>query len=65
MELFLAILINTYIDTPDNFGYVEKQRLVRIPATTANASVFYKFTRFAKGLKLVQELISLEISGME
>lgn len=43
---------SVYLDTPDNFGYVEKQRLVRTPATTANASVFYKFTRFAKGLKI-------------
>lgn len=40
-----------YIDTPDK-GYVEKQRLVRTPATTANASVFYKFTNYAKGLKV-------------
>jgi iron complex outermembrane receptor protein len=43
---------SVYLDTPENFGYVEKQRLVRTPATTANASVFYKFTRFAKGLKV-------------
>lgn len=43
---------SVYLDTPDAFGYVEKQRLVRTPATTANASVFYKFTRFAKGLKV-------------
>ncbi|HCN47661.1 MAG TPA: TonB-dependent siderophore receptor [Chryseobacterium sp.] len=43
---------SVYLDTPDSFGYVEKQRLVRTPATTANASVFYKFTRFAKGLKV-------------
>lgn len=43
---------SVYLDTPDNFGYVENQRLVRTPATTANASVFYKFTRFAKGLKV-------------
>ncbi|OCA75238.1 TonB-dependent siderophore receptor [Chryseobacterium arthrosphaerae] len=43
---------SVYLDTPDGFGYVEKQRLVRTPATTANASVFYKFTRFAKGLKV-------------
>lgn len=41
-----------YLDTPETFGYVEKQRLVRTPATTANASVFYKFTRFANGLKI-------------
>lgn len=43
---------SVYLDTPDNFGYVENQRLVRTPATTANASVFYKFTHFAKGLKV-------------
>ncbi|MCT2407572.1 TonB-dependent receptor [Chryseobacterium antibioticum] len=42
---------SVYIDTPDK-GYVEKQRLVRTPATTANASVFYKFTKYAKGLKV-------------
>lgn len=41
-----------YLDTPADFGYVENQRLVRTPATTANASVFYTFTDFAKGLKL-------------
>ena len=27
-----------YTDTPDNTGYVENQRLVRTPATTANAA---------------------------
>jgi len=43
---------SVYLDTPEDVGYVEKQRLVRTPATTANASVFYKFTRFAKGLKV-------------
>lgn len=42
---------SVYIDTPEK-GYVEKQRLVRTPATTANASVFYKFTNYAKGLKV-------------
>lgn len=42
---------SVYTDTPDK-GYVEKQRLVRTPATTANASVFYKFTNYAKGLKV-------------
>ncbi|WP_288244684.1 TonB-dependent siderophore receptor [uncultured Chryseobacterium sp.] len=40
-----------YIDTPDN-GFIENQRLVRTPAVTANASVFYTFTEFAKGLKI-------------
>lgn len=43
---------SVYLDTPDTFGYVEKQRLVRTPATTANASVFYTFQKFAKGLKV-------------
>ena len=41
-----------YTDTPDNTGYVENQRLVRTPATTANASIFYKFTNQLKGLRL-------------
>ena len=41
-----------YLDTPADFGYVENQRLVRTPATTANASVFYTFTDYVKGLKL-------------
>jgi iron complex outermembrane receptor protein len=40
-----------YTKTPDN-GFVEDQRLVRTPAVTANASVFYTFTTFAKGLKV-------------
>ncbi|MCU7615268.1 TonB-dependent receptor [Chryseobacterium sp. GMJ5] len=42
---------SVYVDTPEK-GYVEKQRLVRTPATTANASVFYKFTDYVKGLKI-------------
>ncbi|MBV8327933.1 TonB-dependent siderophore receptor [Chryseobacterium sp.] len=42
---------SVYIDTPEK-GYVENQRLVRTPATTANASVFYKFTSYVKGLKV-------------
>ncbi|UTX46629.1 TonB-dependent siderophore receptor [Chryseobacterium sp. MA9] len=42
---------SVYIDTPEK-GYVENQRLVRTPATTANASVFYKFTNYVKGLKI-------------
>jgi len=40
-----------YTDTPEN-GFIENQRLVRTPALTANASVFYTFTEFAKGLKV-------------
>lgn len=43
---------SVYLDTPEGFGYVENQRLVRTPATTANASVFYTFDQYAKGLKL-------------
>ncbi|WKS95973.1 TonB-dependent siderophore receptor [Riemerella columbina] len=43
---------SVYTETPDDFGYVENQRLVRTPATTANASVFYTFTKGIKGLKL-------------
>lgn len=43
---------SVYLDTPENFGYVENQRLVRTPATTANASVFYTFNNFVKGLKV-------------
>ena len=43
---------SVYLDTPEDFGYVENQRLVRTPATTANASVFYKFTKQLKGLKV-------------
>ncbi len=41
-----------YLDTPDQFGYVENQRLVRTPATTANASVFYTLPDYIRGLKL-------------
>ncbi|TXF77380.1 TonB-dependent siderophore receptor [Chryseobacterium sp.] len=40
-----------YLDTPEK-GFVEKQRLVRTPSTTANASVFYKFTEKLAGLKI-------------
>ncbi|WP_313503612.1 TonB-dependent siderophore receptor [Kaistella carnis] len=43
---------SVYLDTPEDFGYVENQRLVRTPATTANASVFYTFNKYVKGLKL-------------
>lgn len=39
-----------YTKTPDNFGYVENQRLVRTPAITANGSAFYKFDKGLKGL---------------
>jgi iron complex outermembrane receptor protein len=40
-----------YKNTPDNFGFVENQRIVRTPATTSNASVFYIFTDYLKGFK--------------
>ena len=43
---------SVYLDTPDKTGYVEKQRLVRTPATTANLSLFYTFTQGIKGLKI-------------
>lgn len=42
-----------YKDTPDlPASYVEDQRLVRTPATTANLSVFYKFGEKLQGLKV-------------
>ncbi|UOE41751.1 TonB-dependent receptor [Chryseobacterium suipulveris] len=41
-----------YTETPAENGYVENQRLVRTPATTANMSVFYKFDEQLKGLIL-------------
>ncbi len=43
---------SVYLDTPAGFGYVENQRLVRTPAKTANASVYYTFNNYVKGLKL-------------
>lgn len=43
---------SVYLDTPEDFGYVENQRLVRTPSTTVNGSVFYTFTNYVKGLKL-------------
>lgn len=44
---------SVYKDTPDvKNAYVEDQRLVRTPATTANLSLFYKFTKTLTGLKL-------------
>lgn len=42
---------SVYLDTPEK-GYVEKQRLVRTPATTANLSVFYKFDNALQGFKI-------------
>lgn len=41
-----------YKDTPEALGYVENQRIVRTPATTANVSVFYTFANYVKGFKL-------------
>lgn len=38
-----------YTETPDGFGYVENQKLVRTPAVTANGSVFYKFAEQLRG----------------
>ncbi|MCX8531025.1 TonB-dependent siderophore receptor [Chryseobacterium luquanense] len=43
---------SVYLDTPEKVGYVENQRLVRTPATTANLSLFYTFTQGVKGLKI-------------
>ncbi|MCT4330165.1 TonB-dependent receptor [Elizabethkingia anophelis] len=43
---------SVYLDTPDNFGYVENQRIVRTPATTANLSAFYTLPKYIKGLKI-------------
>ncbi|OPC56671.1 TonB-dependent siderophore receptor [Elizabethkingia bruuniana] len=43
---------SVYLDTPDTFGYVEKQRIVRTPATTANLSAFYTLPKYIKGLKV-------------
>lgn len=42
-----------YKDTPDlPNAYIEDQRIVRTPATTANLALFYKFTHQLKGLKI-------------
>ena len=43
---------SVYLDTPNNVGYIENQRIVRTPATTVNLSGFYSFTNTLKGLKL-------------
>ncbi len=43
---------SVYLDTPDTFGYVENQRIVRTPATTANFSAFYTLPKYIKGLKI-------------
>lgn len=42
-----------YVKTPDTKGsFVEGERIVRTPAITANASVFYTLPKYVKGLKL-------------
>lgn len=42
-----------YLETPDTDGsFVEGERLVRTPANTANASIFYTFKNNLKGLKI-------------
>ena len=41
---------SVYVDTPEK-GYIENQKIVNTPATTANASVFYKFDNELKGLR--------------
>ncbi len=44
---------SVYKDTPNTLNaYVEDQRLVRTPATTANLSAFYKFNNKLQGLKV-------------
>jgi iron complex outermembrane receptor protein len=44
---------SVYKDTPNTLNaYVEDQRLVRTPATTANLSAFYKFNNTLQGLKV-------------
>ncbi len=43
---------SVYLDTPNNVGYIENQRIVRTPATTVNLSGFYSFANTLKGLKL-------------
>ncbi|MBC7556458.1 MAG: TonB-dependent receptor [Chryseobacterium sp.] len=42
---------SVYKNTPEQFGYVENQRIARTPATTFNASAFYSFTNFLEGFK--------------
>ncbi|WP_312421729.1 TonB-dependent siderophore receptor [Epilithonimonas sp.] len=43
----------TYLETPDTLNsFIEGERIVRTPLNTANASVFYTFDRYIKGLKI-------------
>lgn len=42
-----------YVKTPDTKGsFVEGERIVRTPAVTANASIFYTLPKYVKGLRL-------------
>lgn len=42
-----------YLETPDTDGsFIEGERIVRTPLNTANASVFYTFDRYVKGLRI-------------
>ena len=42
-----------YVKTPDTKGsFVEGERIVRTPAVTANASIFYTLPQYVKGLRL-------------
>ncbi|MFC4685493.1 TonB-dependent siderophore receptor [Epilithonimonas pallida] len=43
----------TYLDTPNTLNsFIEGERIVRTPLNTANASVFYTFDKYVKGLKI-------------
>ena len=43
----------TYLSTPNTDGsFIEGERIVRTPANTANASVFYTFDNYVKGLRI-------------
>ena len=41
-----------YIETDAKKGFLENERIVRTPGFTGNASVFYTFPKYLKGLKL-------------
>ena len=43
----------TYLETPNTDGsFIEGERIVRTPMNTANASIFYTFDKYVKGLKI-------------
>lgn len=43
----------TYLETPNTDGsFIAGEKIVRTPANTANASIFYTFDQFLKGLKI-------------